>query len=94
MFFRVVLEDRSALLLHVMYRPPRQRPASLQYLTEILDELMLAHRCRHVIVVGNLNHHLEQSAYENFLTVQGLTDHVTFPMHERGGTLDPVISDL
>ncbi|KAK8384200.1 hypothetical protein O3P69_009145 [Scylla paramamosain] len=33
-------------------------------------------------------------AYENLLTVQGLKDHVTFPTHERGGTLDPVISDL
>ena len=46
------------------------------------------------MVVGDLNLHLEQSAYENLLTVQGLTDHVTFPTHERRGTLDPVISDL
>ena len=64
-----------------MYRPPRQGPASLQYLTETLDELMLAHRCRHVMVVGDLNHHLEQGAYENLLTVQDLTDHVTFLTH-------------
>ena len=55
---------------------------------------MLAFRCRHFMVVGNLNHHLEQGAYENLLTVQDLTDHVTFPTHERGGTLDLVISDL
>ena len=46
------------------------------------------------MVVGNLNHHLKQGAYQNLLTVQGLTDHITFPTHERGGTLDPVISDL
>ena len=57
-------------------------------------DLMLEHRCRHVLVVGGLNHHLEQHAYESLLTVQGLTDHVTFPTNERGGTLDPVISDL
>ena len=94
MFFRVVLKDRSVLLLCAMYRPPRQGPVSLQYLTETLDELMLAHRCRHVMVMGDLNHHLEQDAYENLLTVHGLTDHITFPTHERDGTLDPVISDL
>ncbi|MPC35274.1 hypothetical protein E2C01_028694 [Portunus trituberculatus] len=53
---------------------------------------MLVHSCSHVLIVGNLNDHLERDAYENLLEVQGLTDHVTFPTHERGGTLDPVIS--
>ncbi|KAG0713638.1 hypothetical protein GWK47_015765 [Chionoecetes opilio] len=37
---------------------------------------MLEHRCRHVLMVGDLNHHLEQHAYESLLTVQGLTDHL------------------
>ena len=94
MFFRVVLADRSALLLCAMYRPPRQGPSSLQYLTDKLDDLLTVYSCSHVLVVGDLNHHLERHAYESLLTVQGLTDHVTFPTHERGGTLDPVISDL
>ncbi|KAK4288442.1 hypothetical protein Pmani_038527 [Petrolisthes manimaculis] len=94
MFFRVVLADRSALLICAMYRPPRQGPASLHYLSEKLDDLLILHRCSHVLVVGDLNHHLEQQAYENLLDVQGLIDHVTFPTHERGGTLEPVISDL
>ncbi|KAG0729665.1 hypothetical protein GWK47_029866 [Chionoecetes opilio] len=94
MFFRVVLADRSAILLCAMYRLPRQGPASLQYLTGTLDDLMLEHCCWHVLVVGDLNHHLEQHAYESLLTVQGLTDHMTFPTHEREGTLNPVISDL
>ncbi|KAG0711837.1 hypothetical protein GWK47_019760 [Chionoecetes opilio] len=76
MFFRVVLADRSAILLCAMYHPPRQGPASLQYLTGAQDDLMLEHRCRHVLVVGDLNHQLEQHAYESLLTVQGLTDHV------------------
>ena len=43
------------------------------------------------MVVDNLSHHLEQGADESLLTVQGLTDHVTFPKHEKGGTLDPVV---
>ena len=58
-----------------------------------LDNLMVAHSCSHVLIVGDLNHHLERDVYENFLEVQGLTNHVTFPTHERGRTLDLVISD-
>ncbi|XP_063875034.1 uncharacterized protein LOC135108190 [Scylla paramamosain] len=94
MFFRVVLANHSALLLCAMYRPPRQGPDSLMYLKEALDVLLVTHRCQHFLLVGDLNHHVEHDAYENLLTVQGLKDHVTFPTHERGGTLDPVISDL
>ncbi|KAK8396061.1 hypothetical protein O3P69_005273 [Scylla paramamosain] len=94
MFFRVVLANHSALLLCAMYRPPWQGHDSLLYLKEALDVLLVTHRCQHILLVGDLNHHLERDAYENLLTVQGLKDHVTFPIHERGGTLDPVISDL
>ncbi|XP_063884696.1 uncharacterized protein LOC135113371 [Scylla paramamosain] len=94
MFFRVVLANHSALLLCATYRLPRQGPDSLLYLKEAPDVLLVTHRCQHILLVGDLNHHLERDAYENLLTVQGLKDHVTFPTHERGGILDPVISDL
>ncbi|XP_050698030.1 uncharacterized protein LOC126985992 [Eriocheir sinensis] len=94
LFFRVALTDNSGLLLCVMYRPPRQRRAPLDCLTEELDTLLLRHQCSHVMVVGDLNFHLEQGAFDNLLTVQGLVNHVTFPTHERGGLLDPVLSDL
>ncbi|MPC26720.1 hypothetical protein E2C01_019867 [Portunus trituberculatus] len=73
--------------------PLMESPESLQYLTEALDNLMLAHSCSHVLIVGDLNPHLKRDGYKNLLEVQGLTDHVTFPTHEQGGTLDPVISD-
>lgn len=46
------------------------------------------------MIVGDLNFHLEQDAFNNLLTVQGLSNHVSFPTHERGGSLDPVLSDL
>ena len=94
LFFRVVLSDSTALLLCAMYRPPGQGPSSLNFLTVSLDDLLTRHRCRHVLIVGDLNHHLEQDAYENLLAVQGLTDYVTFPTHVRGGTLDPVMTDI
>lgn len=45
-------------------------------------------------MVGNLNNHLVQEAYETLLVIQELTDQVTLPTHVRGGTLDPVISEL
>ncbi|KAK8372994.1 hypothetical protein O3P69_017735, partial [Scylla paramamosain] len=74
--------------------PSNMEPDSLLYLKEALDVLLVTHRCQHILLLGDLNHHLERDAYENLLTVQGLKDHVTFPTHELGETLDPVISDL
>uniref|UniRef100_A0A0P4VX79 Uncharacterized protein n=1 Tax=Scylla olivacea TaxID=85551 RepID=A0A0P4VX79_SCYOL len=94
LFFRVVLADNSGLLLCVMYRPPRQGRAPLDFLTEELDTLLQRHKCSHVMIVGDLNFHMEQDAFSNLLTVQALTNHVTFPTHERGGLLDPVVTDL
>ncbi|KAK4290453.1 hypothetical protein Pmani_036646 [Petrolisthes manimaculis] len=93
-FLRVVMANGTGLLLCAMYRSPRQGPDPINFLTEHLDDLLTRHRCRHVLIVGDLNHHMEGAAYENLLTVQGLTDYVTFPTHERGGTLDPAITDL
>ena len=94
LFFRVVLADNNGLLLCVMYRPPRQGRAPLDFLTVELDTLLLRHKCSHVMIVGDLNPHMEQDAFNNLLTVQGLVNHVTFPTHERGGLLDPVLTDL
>ncbi|MPC51035.1 hypothetical protein E2C01_044872 [Portunus trituberculatus] len=75
LFLRVVLADSSAILLCATYRLPRQGPAFLDFLTEHLDDLQTRHNCRHFLIVGNLNHQVEGAAYENLLTVQGLTDH-------------------
>ena len=54
----------------------------------------MRHCCSHVFTVGDLNHQLEQAPYESLLGAQGLTDHVSFPTHVRGGTLDPAITDM
>ena len=92
LFSRIILTDNSFLLLCVMYRISNQGPSPLEFLTEELDSLLLRHRCSHVLLVGNLNFHLEQEIFNNLLTVQGLINHVTFPTHERRGLLDPVLS--
>ena len=94
LFFRVVLRNNSGLLLCVLYRPPRQGRTVFEYLAEELDNLLLLYSCKNILIVGDLNFHVEQQAYNNLLSVQGLVNHVTFPTHERGGLLDPVLTDI
>ena len=93
-FLRVVMANGIGLLLCAMYRPSRQGSVPIDLLTEHLEHLLTRHRCRHVLIMGDLSHHMEGATYGNLLMVQGLTDYVTFPTHECGGTLDPAIMDL
>ena len=72
---------------------PQQGPYSLLFFTETLGNLMLVHNCNQVLIVDDLNLHLERDAYENLLEVQDLTDHGTFSTHESEGTMYPVIPD-
>lgn len=74
--------------------PPRQGRAPLDFLTKELDTLPQHHKCSHVMIVGDLNFHMEQDAYNNLLETQGLTNHITLPTHEQGGLLDLVKTDL
>lgn len=92
-FLRVGLEDNSELLLCGMYCPPRQGPSQLDFLKEKLDTLLSCHKCRHAVIVGSLNHHLDRNAFKNLL-LQDLQSHVTYPPHERGESLDLALTDL
>ncbi|XP_063879419.1 uncharacterized protein LOC135110721 [Scylla paramamosain] len=94
LFFRVVINDSRGLLLCVMYRPPRQGRSALDFLMEELDTMLQQNKCSQVMILGDLNFHLQQDAFNSLLMVQGLTNHVSFPTHERGGSLDPVLADL
>ncbi len=94
MFFRIILVDRGALLLCAMYRPQWQGSEPLNYLINNLDEIMETNNCHNVAIVGDLNQHLVTRAFTELTVVQGLTNHVTFPTHQRGGSLDPVLTDL
>lgn len=66
---------------------PRQRGASLDFLTEQVNALLTRPRCRRVLVLGDLNQHMEGVANDHPLTVHGLAHRVPFPSHERGATL-------
>ncbi|MPC43636.1 hypothetical protein E2C01_037288 [Portunus trituberculatus] len=64
--------------------PPLMEVMYFQVKLADRSALLLCALCNHVLIVGDdLNHHLERDAYENLLEVQGLTDDVTFPTHER-----------
>ena len=58
-FSMVVLNDNTGLFLCVMYRSPRQGRSALEFLTEELDILLQLHKCSHLVVLGDLNFHLE-----------------------------------
>lgn len=92
--FMVVLEYNSRLLLCIMCRPPKQGRAPRDFLTEKLDTLLQQQKCSYVMIVGDPNSHMEQDVYNNLLAVEGLTNHITFPTHERGGLLDPILTDV
>ena len=94
MFFRLWTKHHGCTLLCVCYRPQWQGAEPLQFLHTHLDRLLQQYSCTSTIIVGDLNQHMVARSFEELLTVYGLTNHVTFPTHILGGSLDPVISDL
>ena len=94
MFLRLLLDDGTAVLLCVLYRPQWHGSAPLTFLTDNLDALLHTHGCQHTIIIGDLNQHLVHRAYTELTVVHGLTNHVHFATHIRGASLDPVLTDL
>ncbi len=78
------MRDGAGLLLCTVYRTLRQSPRPIQFLTDNMDGLLMRHRCLQVLIVGDLNNHLERDAYMSLLTVQGLTNYVSFPTRRAG----------
>lgn len=58
------------------------------------DILQTRYHCSPILIRGDFNHHLEGGTYEDLLTVQDLSNFLTFPTHEHGRTLDPIITEL
>ena len=93
-FFRLWVNMNEAALICVCYRPQWQGYEPLEYLHNNLDELLYQHSCKHIIIVGDMNQHLVARSFEDLLSVFGLCNHVDFPTHISGSSLDPVITDL
>ncbi|ROT71085.1 hypothetical protein C7M84_010604 [Penaeus vannamei] len=93
MFFKIWAQHQTVLLC-VCYRPQWQGSEPIVFLQTHLDELLQLHTCNHVVIVGDMNQHLVARSFEELLTVHGLFNHVDFPTHISGSSLDPVVSDL
>ena len=93
-FFRLWTKSHEAILLCVCYRPQWHGSEPLTFLQDNLDRLLLQFSCKNVIIVGDLNQYLVQTAFDDLLDSHGLTNHVDFPTHISGSSLDPVITDL
>ncbi|MPC30742.1 hypothetical protein E2C01_024013 [Portunus trituberculatus] len=72
----------------------RRGVSLLTYLINHLDGIMAAHNCQNVAIVGDLNQHLVIRAFTELVVVQGLRNHVNFPIHQCGGSFDPMLMDL
>ncbi|KAK3880803.1 hypothetical protein Pcinc_014724 [Petrolisthes cinctipes] len=94
MYFKIWTKRHSSTLLCVCYRPQWQGSEPIQFLCTHLDRLLQQFSCNHTIIVCDLNQHLIARSFEELLTVYSLTNHVKFPTHISGSSLDPVISDL
>ena len=93
-FFRLWANSHDAILLCVCYRPQWQGSEPLTFLQDNLDRLLLQFSCKNIIIVGDLNQHLVATAFNELLDIHGLANHVDFPTHISGSSLDPVITDL
>lgn len=94
MFFRLWLTTQETVLLCVCYRPQWQGGEPIEFLLNNLDGILHHHTCKNILIVGDLNQHLVARSFEDLLTIHGLNNHVDFPTHISGSSLDPVISDL
>lgn len=90
------ISDRSGkhLLCIGCYRPPWQGTALFDYLTANIDALMVANRCENIMIIGDLNQNTVREAFTSLTVVHDLHNHVTFPTHISGSSLDPVVTDL
>lgn len=94
MFLKLFIGSVDSIMLTACYRPQWQGSAPLEYLRDNLDTLMMQHGCTNVLIAGDLNHHLVQRSFDELLLVHDLCNHVDFPTHESGSSLDSVLSDF
>ncbi|MPC26567.1 hypothetical protein E2C01_019709 [Portunus trituberculatus] len=94
MFFRLLLSDKTALLLYSLLRLQWQNTAILSFLMDELATIMASHSCQIAIIVGDLDEKLVSRAFTWLTTVRSLTNYVNFITHVRGAFLDPVLTDI
>ena len=91
---KVIDAQGKGLLCIGCYRPPSQGAVLLEYLIENIDSMMVANQCSNVMIIGDLNQNSVKNAFNTLLVVHDLKNYVTFPTHNSGSSLDPVVTDL
>ena len=94
LMLKIIDSGGKNLLCIGCYRPPSQGTTLIDYLTVNLDSIMTASQCERVLIVGDLNPHTVQHSFNTLMVVHDLQNHVTFPTHISGSSLDPVMTDL
>ncbi|XP_069972431.1 uncharacterized protein [Penaeus vannamei] len=59
-----------------------------------LDCSLHQHHSENITLVSDLNQYLVARSFDDLLDTFGLTNHVDFPTHISGSSLDPIITDL
>ena len=93
-FFRIWMNDNDTILFCTCYRPQWQRTEPIDFLHHNLDGLLYEYSCKHLVIVGDMNQNQIAVPFEDFLNIFGLINHVNFPTHDSGSSLDPVITDF
>lgn len=93
-FLKIYVNQTDSILLTACYRPQWQGSAPLEYLRDNLDRLLVENGCSNLLIVGDLNQNIVQRSFNELLLIHDLHNHVDFPTHVSGSSLDPVISDF
>ena len=92
--FRYFDSSGEPTLVLGCYRPPSQGYGLLRYINENLDALILKYKAKHVFIIGDLNPRNIQTQFNECIAINNLYNHVNFPTHISGSSLDPVLSDM
>ena len=95
-YHAIVLKCQPPVLTVTVYRPPKQCPT---FLTDFSELLSIIHtNYDKIIITGDFNIHVDNGNdskardFMNLLNSMDFTQHITEPTHNRGHTLDLVIT--
>ncbi len=94
-FLSIVLKGASRILFIIIYRPPTYSPAFIEEFTELL---MISSEFDCFAIAGDFNIHIDNAEIKTtkeiitVLNTFDLSQHVHGPTHNRGHTLDLLIS--
>ena len=96
--------ENTTLNLLGIYHPPystSQKITNLMFLDELTDHLTKwMSSFRNILIEGNFNIHIDDTEdpddqiFKNTIEALGLQQHVTFPTHRAGNTLDLIFTEI